>query len=214
MTTETLERRTIGEELADRLRERILEGDLPPGTPLPETAIAERYGTSRPSVRDALRQLVHEGLVRHETHRGAQVARLDDRRLRDICEARLIIEPQVARRASFGEAALGALRERAGRLESAARTGDWRAYTDADIDFHVFLVGCGASRSAADFHATGMRQLRLHFTSLDRGDGRPGSRRSHVAEHRRIVDLLGSGNRPEAARLLTRHLEDARDALL
>jgi len=213
MPTETLERRTIGEELAALLRKRILRGELRPGQALPEAAIAERYDTSRPSVRDALRRLAHDGLVQHETHRGARVATLDPADRRDISEARLVIEPQVVRRAAFGDGTLAQLLEIAGRLEAAADAGDWQAYSAADVAFHATLVGATSSRRLAELHARAMRELRLHFTSVDRDDERPGLERRHVAEHRQIVEYLEDGDRPSAARLLTRHLEDARDTL-
>lgn len=213
MPTETLARRTVGEELAAALRARILGGDLRPGEALPEAAIAERYETSRPSVRDALRRLTHEGLVQHETHRGARVAMLDPSELADISEARLVIEPQAVRRARFDAETIAQLLACAGRLEAAADAGDWGAYAALDVDFHERLVGATASRRLADFHARAMRLLRLHFTCVDRDDRRPGPERRHVAEHRRIVEYLEAGDPSRAARLLTRHLEDARDRL-
>lgn len=213
MTTETLDRRTIGEELADRLRRRILCGDLRPGEALPEAAIAQRYATSRPSVRDALRRLAHEGLVQHETHRGARVTSLDAEELRDISQDRLVVEPGAVRRASFVDEDLRALRACARRLEHAAEAGNWEAYVDADIDFHSTLVGCGAGPRLAEFHARTLRLLRLHLTSADLDDETVGPERLHVGEHRRIVELLAEGDREAAIRLLTRHLEDARKVL-
>lgn len=213
MTTETLDRRTIGEELADRLRRRILRGDLRPGEPLPETTIAEHYATSRPSVRDALRRLAHEGLVRHETHRGARVTSLDAEDRRDLSEVRLVVEPGAVLRASFVDEDLSALRACARRLEHAAEAGYWEAYVDADIDFHLALVGCGAGPRLAEFHARTLRLLRLHLTSADLDDETVGPERPHVGQHRRIVELLAEGDRQAAVRLLTRHLEDARDVL-
>jgi DNA-binding GntR family transcriptional regulator len=213
MTTETLDRRTIGEEVADRLRRRILCGELRPGEALPEAAIAERYATSRPSVRDALRRLAHEGLVQHETHRGARVTSLDADELRDISEDRLVVEPGAALRATFGDEQLRALQACVSRLEKAAEAGNWEAYVDADIEFHSALVSFGAGRRLAEFHARTLRLLRLHLTSADIDDETVGPERPHVGEHRRIVELLAEGDREAAIRLLTRHLEDARNVL-
>ena len=59
------------EALAAALRERVLSGDISPGTPLTEQELSTRYGVARPTVREALAVLVHEGLLRRERNRSA-----------------------------------------------------------------------------------------------------------------------------------------------
>lgn len=211
---ETLERRTVGEELAVRLRHRILAGELQPGEPLRETALAERYGASRPSVRDALRRLDHEGLVQHETHRGAHVTRLTKDELRDILALRMIVEPAVVRRWGLPEDLRDRLAAFVEQLETAAAADDWSAYGEADVGFHETLVAPARSARLSEAHGRAMRQLRLHLMSVDRAEPSPGPSRRHVAEHRRMADLLTAGEREEAARLLAGHLEDALAALV
>jgi DNA-binding GntR family transcriptional regulator len=213
MKTTPLARRSVGEELAARLRNRILRGELRPGDALREQALAEDFDTSRPSVRDALRRLAHEGLVQHETHRGARVACLQRAELKDISVARLVIEPQVARRFEADASVLHALRGLATELEDAAAADDWPAYADADLRFHTTLVGSAGSRRLAAHHLAAMRQLRLHFLSVDLDEEAGALDRRHVREHRRVVDHLASGDREAAAQVLTRHLEDALAAL-
>lgn len=210
---ETLERRTVGEELADRLRRRILQGELVPGAPLPEADLARRYGASRPSVRDALRQLVYEGLVHHETHRGATVARLSNEEIRDILLVRIVIEPEVVRRFGLPEEQRDRLTGQVERLEATAAAEDWSGYAEADIAFHETVVAAAGSPRLKDTHGRATRQLRLHFISVDRDEDSPGPSRRHVGEHRRIADLWAADEREAAARLLTSHLEDARRAL-
>lgn len=212
--TGTLERQTVGEELAARLRRRILVGELPPGEALREAALAERYGASRPSVRDALRRLGHEGLVQHETHRGARVARLTDDELRDILALRMIVEPAVARRYGLPDDLRERLAGCVDRLESAAAAEDWPAYVEADVGFHETLVAAARSTRLSEAHARAMRQLRLHLVSVDRAEASPGPARRHVTEHRRLAELLAADEREEAARLLSDHLDDALAALL
>lgn len=211
---ETLERRTVGEELAARLRHRILAGELQPGEPLREAALAERYGASRPSVRDALRRLDHEGLVQHETHRGAQVTRLTKDELRDILALRMIVEPAVVRRCGLPEDLRERLAAFVEQLETAAAADDWPAYGEADVGFHETLVAAARSARLSEAHGRAMRQLRLHLVSVDRAEPSPGPSRRHVAEHGRMADLLAADERQEAARLLAGHLEDALAALV
>lgn len=211
---ETLDRRTVGEELAARLRRRILAGELRPGEPLREATLAERYEASRPSVRDALRRLAHEGLVRHETHRGARVTRLAEDELRDILALRMIIEPTVVRRFVLPDELRDRLRGLVERLEATAAAGDWPGYGEADVGFHETLVAAARSPRLSDAHGRAMRQLRLHLVSVDLDEPDPGPDRRHVREHRRMARLFASGEREEAARLLASHLEDALAALV
>ena len=69
---ERVPRATFREHIVERLRAAILDGDLPPGSPLVETALASRFSVSRAPLREALRQLIEQGLVRpyagHDDH--------------------------------------------------------------------------------------------------------------------------------------------------
>ena len=72
-TNSNLARRTTSEEVADRLREEILRGELGPGTRLRQGAVATRLGVSTTPVREAFALLQSEGLVQIDPHRGAIV---------------------------------------------------------------------------------------------------------------------------------------------
>lgn len=211
---EMLERQTVGEELAARLRHRILAGELLPGAPLREAALSERYGASRPSVRDAIRQLDNEGLVQHETHRGAHVTRLTRDEVHDILALRTIVEPSVIRRYGLPDDLRDRLAGYVDRLESAAAAEDWPSYGEADVGFHETLVAAAGSARLTEAHGRAMRQLLLYLVSVDRAESSPGPTRRHVAEHRRMAELLAADEREGAARLLRGHLEDALAALL
>lgn len=79
-----IERRTLHDELAERLRHLIVEGDLAPGEKLSEKELCIQFGVSRTPLREALKVLSTEGLVQLTPHRGASVARLT---LADLEEA-------------------------------------------------------------------------------------------------------------------------------
>ena len=84
----------------DALRAAILEGEIAPGARLRAEALAERFGTSRTPVREALLMLEREGLVSVEPHRGAIVRSFDAADLLDLYEVRALIEPHAAARAA------------------------------------------------------------------------------------------------------------------
>lgn len=78
--------------LAIKLRERILDGDLPGGARLTEVELSERYRASRHTVRAALRALEAAGLIHNEPNRGASVAALDSAGIADLSRLRRVIE--------------------------------------------------------------------------------------------------------------------------
>lgn len=210
MTQRALQRRTVAEDLADRLSSRILRGSLRPGTPLREERIASTYETTRTTVRDALRLLEQDGLVSHETHRGARVTVLEQADLNDIIDMRLAIEPQVVRRAVERAVDLSRLYAVADLLESTARAGDWPGYGAADIRFHTELVGMAGSERLLEFFGTTLRLLKLTMLAGDQAADAGPDLPAHVFEHRRLLELIEARRAGEAARLMTRHLESAR----
>ena len=108
---------------ADAIRRAIISGDLQPGQRLREVALASDLGVSRPTLREALRTLVQEGLCEQEPHRGFAVAELDARGIRDLSNTRLVLD----RMAVEGIWAEG---------DDAMQQVDnaWAAYTDVDDD--------------------------------------------------------------------------------
>lgn len=114
--------RTRREEAADAIRRAIISGDLVPGQRLREVALAADLGVSRPTLREALRTLVQEGLCEQEPHRGFAVASLDAEAIRDLSDTRLVLD----RMAIEG---IWASPEGVGDVDAA-----WAAYVDAGDD--------------------------------------------------------------------------------
>lgn len=89
------------DEVINRLRERIVDGTLPAGTPLPQVALAAQLGVSRTPLREALRVLDSEGLVRSsDGNRTVEVVRIQPDDLREIYELREVIDGLAARLAA------------------------------------------------------------------------------------------------------------------
>ena len=103
---------TLSERSAELIRERILAGDFASGDRLVEAKIAEQLGISRGPLREALKQLAAEGLVREEPRRGTFVATPTADDVRDIYDLRAAIEGRATRLviANGDPAALEALR--------------------------------------------------------------------------------------------------------
>ena len=114
--------RTRREEAADAIRRAIISGDLQPGQRLREVALAGELGVSRPTLREALRTLVQEGLCEQEPHRGFAVASLDADAIRHLTDTRLVLDRMAIE--SIWAAADGM-----DLVEQA-----WAAYAEADAD--------------------------------------------------------------------------------
>ena len=76
--SDTIERRPLFQQIADRIREMILDGDYEPGQRLQEKELSERFGVSRTPLREALKVLSSEGLITHAPNRGATITQLTD----------------------------------------------------------------------------------------------------------------------------------------
>ena len=86
--------------VSELLRNDIVTGQFPPGERLTELQLTERYGVGRAAVRAAIVELSTEGLVEHETNRGATVRRVSLASAIEIAEARSVLEGLLARRAA------------------------------------------------------------------------------------------------------------------
>ena len=153
----SVERASMTEQVLRELREAIIEGRIPQGEPLREVSLAATLGTGRSAVREAIRQLVQEGLVDYEPHRGAfvRVMSLADRL--DVYVAREAIETAAARRILDAPPKdLTDLRAALDDLARAARDNDrvTQPVIDTDIRFHQELVRLAGSPRLVRAHDT------------------------------------------------------------
>lgn len=132
--------RSLGNLIASRLRDDILLGRLTPGTPLTQPAVSQIYGTSRMPARDALRQLISEGLL-VEVAGGAVVARFTIADLEDAHALMAFAHGQAARRAAYN-ATYDQLTELANlqqAMETAHREGDGASLVEHNWRFHELV---------------------------------------------------------------------------
>lgn len=135
------DRRTMGETVADRLRELIIEGQLAPGMILRQARVAEQLGVSIMPVREAFRLLEAERLVVVNPRHGATVAELSVEDIEETYVMRAALEGLAARHATTRLTAddTADIQELFERMEHAKRRGDLREFIAADHDFHMRL---------------------------------------------------------------------------
>lgn len=135
-----LERTLLGNQIADLLRERIINGYLRPGTPLIERELAEQLGVSRIPVREALMQLEAEGLVVGRSN-GRCVIELTERDIQELYQVRLVLEKLAVRLAAqnINEAGRVTLCAKAQEMQTAIINNDHRAYRRNDLETHRLI---------------------------------------------------------------------------
>lgn len=131
---------TLGAELAVRLQEEILSGQFPPGSPLREIPLAERYGASRQTIREALRSLSDLGLVELHARRGARIPSMSPRRAREVYTLRALVEPFALRSAlvegRIRSAEMARIEAAFKHMADCAERDDVAALIEADMAFH------------------------------------------------------------------------------
>ena len=210
---EPQDRRTIAEQVAERLRALILKGTLPPGTPLRVNPLAERLGLSAMPVRDALRLLEVEQLVESEPRRGAYVSALSIEDIEEVYAMRAALEGICARRATelATRSDMADLQTLYDALEMASRDDDVDAFIAADRAFHDHLYGLSdrvrTMRTLAVLHTRSRRYVPYAYRDWGPLD-------VALAEHRLILDAVKAGDALEVRRLTHEHLDEAAERLM
>ena len=182
----------------DLLEEAILDGELKPGERLRAEALAQRFGTSRTPIREALLQLEGQGLVEVEPNRGAVVRTFDRDDVLDLYEIRALLEPAAAARAAHRISADGV--ERLGALCADASVEEQIVANEA---FHRIIVeAAGSPRlEVAMRAASGIpRTFRSVFWHDDR------QRAESMMCHRRLVSALGARDAQLAEAVMRMHI--------
>ena len=170
---------TLRAHVAERLRTAILAGDIPPGAPLVETALSRRFDVSRGPLREALRQLIEEGLVVTVPYTGTHVAPLSVEDVQEIYSLRTALETFAfetvwARRDERFRTELG---RRNDALLASIDAGDDRASIFNELEFHGLVYEASDHRLLQRaWH--GLRgRLQLYWAAHHRAHGMRGPRR-------------------------------------
>ena len=202
---------TLPSQIAVRIGRAIVDGEFQPGQKLREVDLAQSFGVSRASVREALRTLESEGLVTILPQRGAQVTTLTAEEVRDVFEIRANLMGLACQRlaAAATPAIAGSSRRCSRRLRTARDDGE--AYARASLAISEFCVRNAGSKRLADlvlsFGRQTARYTRLSLSTAER-------RRQSYAMWRDLVDALVN-RKPAAAERHARALvHGTRDSAL
>lgn len=201
---------TLAGQIARALAQRIVLGELAPGTRLRQDAVAAEFGASHVPVREAFRRLEAQGLAASEPRRGVRVAPLDPRSVREVTEMRAALEP-LALSHAMARMTPAALAEAAAALAEGEASTDLADWDRANRRFHLALIRpCALPRLLAtldDLHSAASRSLIATWRE------RQWQGRSDT-EHHALLDLVRAGASETACALLARHITAAGEALL
>ncbi len=196
------------------LRDAILTGRLRPGDRLREVQLSKELGVSRPTLREAIYQLIHEGLLVQEDFKGVTVAALDRASINDIAVVRTALESIAAKTiaAHSSEATREALHEAWTTYEKAARGGDPSEENEAHLRLHETIwLESGNTMLAriwpivsSPVHVALATDLASHAGDIERS----------VRMHRELVDAILSNDDELIEETVREHIENSAQLLL
>lgn len=201
----------LRDQILVELRQRIVNGDYPPGQRLTEDRLAADFGVSRNPVREALRIVQAEGLVTMTPRRGAVVSTPDASTIADLFAVRTSLEKVAARlaaeRATPGDVSdLRALLEAA---RTATEEGDFSRVAELNNELHLRVVAISGNPWLSSI--SGSMYLHVNWVfRLGAADRAPHS----WAEHIRLVDAIEAGDPQEAEAATGAHVAAAAVAAL
>lgn len=208
----SLQHRTISSAVAEDLRQRIVDGELPSGFQLRQDALAAEFGVSRIPVREALMQLEAEGLVKIHPHRGAIVSELSTDEIDELFELRALLEPRLLKASAPRLTEVDykrlneILQEYASELQ-AMHIGRWG---ELNTEFHTVLYQHARQPRSLGIVANLLQESDRHTRlqlSLTQGVERAAS------EHAELLTLCANGKIDAACTLLKAHIEGAGESL-
>jgi DNA-binding GntR family transcriptional regulator len=200
---------TAPQAAAQALRESIISGELRGGDRIIEQKWAERLGIGQPTLREALHELEHQGLLRKTHQRGTYVAQLSPEDFRLIQEVRIPLEAIAVGKAAehFTPAAD---REFTAIVEAMAGSGisevDVKSFHESDVSFHRKIWELAGNEYLRSTLETITFRLFV-FSIVDRWPGNPkamGERLAAVQEHLGILEGLRSGDKNIARKAFVR----------
>ena len=205
----SLARSALYVQVAERLRGRIMDHTLAPGSWIDEQALATEYGISRTPLREALKVLAAEGLVTMKLRRGAYVTEVSARDLSEVfhllslleCDAVAVVALQAT------DAQLAELAEMHKQLEASVADPD--AFFAANERFHMQLLEIADNRWRNQVVADLRKVMKLnrHHSLFKQG-----RLEASLKEHRKIMAALKARNAPLAQQLLQQHMAHGKEA--
>lgn len=193
----------------DVLKRDVMSGRYSPGERLTDAQLAEELGVSRTPVREAIRQLVREGLLVSEPNRGVSVFRPSARDVAEIYALRASLEGTAAALAALHpdpNSILEQMERLMSASEKAAAAGDTATITENNIAFHDAIIDLsGSTRLRSILEPLRVRSFRMRYDSLSN----PKHVQFSLVDHRQLLSQLRQRNPVAAEETMRRHVLQA-----
>ncbi|MCI5525857.1 MAG: GntR family transcriptional regulator [Dorea sp.] len=189
------------------LRQAILRGELKPGERLMEIQLANKLGVSRTPIREALRKLELEGLVNMVPRKGAEVADITEKSLRDVLEVRKALEELSVQLAceKITEEEIEELKRVAERFKDTLNDQDVTKIAEADVAFHdVIYTATDNQKLILLLNNLREQMYRYRVEYLKKEEAYP----QLIAEHEELIDNISKRNKEEATRIMCEHIDN------
>ena len=192
---------------AGQLRRMIIGGQLLPGDRVVENQLTQQLGMSRPPLREAMRVLEREGLIRSLPRKGAIVTPLT---LHDVYEIFTLRDEFELLAVRLGipvrdPQRLDRCRARLELMAEAARSGDQAAFSECSFEFHVAVIGLSGHQRLEAAYRTLQLQMLLCMTLNHRARAGKEDLVQNVGRHRRLLELIEGGDRDLILHELAHH---------
>ncbi|MDV6227527.1 GntR family transcriptional regulator [Nitratireductor aquimarinus] len=210
MEAVAIEKQTLHDQVANRIRDLIIEGHLAPGTRIDETTLVEQLGVSRTPFREALRTLAAEGLIIIRPSKGSIVRKLTAQDVFSMLELLAHLEKLAGRliceRAS--DAQIDGLLKLHEEMLKRYREGDRLPYYKLNQEFHSRVSELAGNESLRDVQANIQARLkRIRFL----GNSKPAYWDSAVAEHEQMAAALRKRDGEALGQVMAQHLMNTWD---
>ncbi|QSB05161.1 GntR family transcriptional regulator [Natronoglycomyces albus] len=208
-------RLSLRQTVVESLRGLLISGQMKPGELYSAPKLAEQFGISATPVREAMLDLVAEGLIEVVRNKGFRVTKLSSEELDELAEIRRLIEPPIMAAVAANpdpvvKEQVEALRIEARAIVEAAKTKDFLTYVELDTQFHLkFLALHGNQRLVAEVKELRGRSRLFGLDALSES-----GRLERIAQqHEQLVDLALAGDAPGIKQLMEEHIDHIRQEL-
>ena len=195
------------------LRQGLLTGELKPGERLMEIHLANKLGVSRTPIREAIRKLELEGLVTMIPRRGAEVAQITEKSMKDVLEVRKVLDNLSVELACerITEEEKEQLKNACVDFEEAVKTGDFAMIAKTDVAFHDIIVAATRNiRLSQMVNNLAEQMYRYRFEYIK--DSTQHARL--VQEHEEICKGIVEGDKEKALSAIEAHIDNQEIAVL